>query len=220
LSLSIRVAIVEDDREFREELQALIAGAEGFSCSGAYATMEEALSSLTDAPPDVGLFDIGLPGMTGIEGIRRLRSKHPQVVILILTVFADDDRIFDALCAGASGYLLKRTSTGDDHKTPRVLEAIREAAAGGAPMSPEIARKVVEVFRRFRPPAGAAYALTPHEIRILSFLAKGHSYRSAAKELHVTANTISFHLRSIYGKLAVHSKSEAVAMALRAGLIR
>lgn len=213
-SLKIQVAIVEDHREFQESLRTLIDGVEGYICCGAFRSMEDALPSMIAAPPDVGLFDIGLPGMSGIEGTRALRAHHSRVTILMLTVFEDDDRIFSALCAGACGYLLKRT-------TPqRLIESIAEAKNGGAPMSPEIARRVVELFRQFRPPEKADYALTPHEKRLLGLVAKGHSYRSAATELGVSPNTISFHLRNIYGKLEVHSKSEAVAKALRSGLLR
>jgi DNA-binding NarL/FixJ family response regulator len=131
----------------------------------------------------------------------------------MLTVYDDDERIFDAMCAGASGYLLK--------KTPpfRLLESLREVASGGAPMSPEVAKRVIALFREIRPPDRAAYELTPHETRLLKLLVQGHNYKTAAAELGVTVHTVSFHLRSIYEKLQVHSKSEAVAKALQNRLV-
>jgi DNA-binding NarL/FixJ family response regulator len=131
----------------------------------------------------------------------------------MLTVYEDDERIFDALCAGASGYLLKKTPPS------RLLEALREAMEGGAPMSPEVAHRVVDLFRRVRPPEKAEHNLTPHETRILKLFVEGHSYRTAADQLHVSTNTIAFHIKSIYGKLQVHSKTEAVTKALRSGLL-
>src|SRR5438552_9795517 len=143
---AIRVAIVEDRREIREGLAMIVNGTPGFRCSGSYRSMEEALEHIAGALPDVVLNDIGLPGMSGIEGIRILKERHPSLVVLMLTVYDDDDRIFEALCAGASGYLLKKT------QPARLLESLRDAVAGGAPMSPEVARRVVALFRAFRPP--------------------------------------------------------------------
>lgn len=210
----IKVAIIEDKRDIRESLAIIINGTEGFRCTGSFHSMEEALEKIGSNPPDVALVDIGLPGMSGIEGIRLLKERHPDLLPLILTVYDDDERIFDALCAGACGYLLKKTPPA------RLLEGLREAAQGGAPMSPEVARRVITLFREIRPPARADYHLTPHELRLLELLAKGHSYKSAATELGVTFHTVSFHLRSIYDKLQVHSKSEAVAKALSNRLIK
>jgi DNA-binding NarL/FixJ family response regulator len=210
----ISVAIVEDRNEIREGIQSLIAGTDGFRCTGAWGSMEEALAGMRSAAPDVALVDIGLPGMTGIKGIRLLRQRHASTVCLVLTVYHDDERIFEALCAGACGYLLKKTPSS------RLLESIVEAAGGGAPMSPEVARRVVSLFRDFAPPAQADYNLTPHEIRVLGLLVEGHNYKTAAAELKVATPTVAFHLRRIYEKLQVHSKSEAVAKALRAGIIR
>lgn len=205
----IKVAIVEDRREIREGLAMLIGGTDGFRCTGAYRTMEEALQKIGFELPDVVLNDIGLPGMSGIEGIKILKERHPDLLILMLTVYDDDERIFDAMCAGASGYLLK--------KTPplKLLESLREAHQGGAPMSPEVARRVIALFREIRPPERADYELTPHETRLLKLFVAGHNYKTAAAELGVSVHTVSFHLRSIYDKLQVHSKSEAVAKALQ-----
>jgi DNA-binding NarL/FixJ family response regulator len=210
---SIRVVIVEDMREVREGLAVLINGTSGFQCVASYRTMEEALAGINDPLPDVILTDIGLPGMSGIEGTCILRERFPNVPILALTVYDNDEKVFDALCAGATGYLLKNTPPA------RLLEAVREAVNGGAPMSPEIARRVVKLFREFRPPERANCHLTPQETELLKLLVDGHHYKTAAHELGISTNTVSFHLRNIYAKLQVHSKSEAVAKALRERLI-
>lgn len=209
----IEVAIVEDRREIRESLAMLIGGTEGFTCTGGYRSMEEALAKLKHHLPHLVLCDIGLPGMSGIEGIRILKELYPELLILMLTIYDDDERIFDAICAGACGYLLK--------KTPplRLLESLKEAVTGGAPMSPEVARRVMSLFREIRPPERADYELTPHETRLLKLLVEGHNYKTAALELNVTVHTVSFHLRSIYEKLQVHTKSEAVAKALQNRLV-
>jgi DNA-binding NarL/FixJ family response regulator len=209
----LRVAIVEDQREVREGLGALINGTRGFSCVAGYRTMEDALESMGGVAPDVMLVDIGLPGMSGIEGIRLLREQFADTPILALTVYDDDDRVFEALCAGASGYLLKNTPPA------RLLESLAEAVQGGAPMSPEVAQRVVRLFREFRPPERASYRLTPQETELLKLLVDGHHYKTAADEMDISVNTISFHLKNIYVKLRVHSKSEAVAKALREHLV-
>lgn len=210
----VAVAIIEDQRVIREGLAALVNGTDGFRCAGAWRSMEEALPLVGRAAPQVILLDIGLPGASGIEGIPALKHACAGALILILTVFDDDERVFGALCAGAVGYLLKKTPPA------RLLEAVREVADGGAPMSPSVARRVIELFRDVRPPERALHELTPHEARVLKLLAEGHSYRTAAVELGVTPHTVSFHLRHVYEKLEVHSKSEAVAKALRHRLIR
>ena len=209
----IKVAIVEDQRDIRESLAILINGSEGYRCTGSFRSMEEALDKIGFELPDVVLLDIGLPGMSGIEGIEYLKERYPSVLVLMLTVYDDDDRIFDALCAGACGYLLKKTPPA------RLLESLKEAVSGGAPMSPEVARRVITLFRDIRPPERADYQLTAHEIRLLKLLVDGHSYKTVAAALGVTVHAVSFHLRSIYEKLHVHSKSEAVAKALRNRLI-
>ncbi len=210
----IRIAIIEDSREIREGLRQLINGSDGYHVTAGFSSMEEAIPDLKRDIPDVVLVDIGLPGMSGIEGIRRLSHSHPQLHLLVLTVYSDDARIFDALCAGACGYLLKKTPPA------RLLESIADVAAGGAPMSPEVARRVVELFRTVRPPERADYHLTPHEIKLLQLLVNGRNRKSAALELGVSVHAISFHLRQIYEKLQVHSRSEAVAKAMRDRLIK
>jgi len=175
--------------------------------------MEEALERIAVDLPDAALIDIGLPGMTGVEGIQILKERYPKILLLALTVYDDDERIFEALCAGASGYLLKKT------QPAQLIEGLRDVIAGGAPMSPEVARRVVKLFREIRPHEKADYHLTPHEIKILKLLMEGRSYRTVASELKVAPSTVSFHLQRIYEKLQVHSKTEAVAKALRNRLI-
>jgi DNA-binding NarL/FixJ family response regulator len=209
----IKAAVVEDMRDIREGLTTLINFTEGFECTGSYRSMEEAIPKISAKVPDVLLSDIGLPGMDGIQGIKILKDRFPGMTVLMLTVYDDDERIFDALCAGASGYLLKRTPPA------QLMENIREAVSGGAPMSPEVANRVIKLFREIRPPEKVDYDLTPHETRLLKLLTEGHNYTTAAEELGVSFNTIKFHMRHIYEKLQVHSKSEAVAKALQSRLV-
>ena len=207
-----RVAIIEDQRTLRDGFAVLINSTPGFTCVGAFRSVEDALGRIDKDAPHVLLLDIELPGMNGIQGLPLLKARCPETTVLMLSVYDDDDRVFDALCAGASGYLLKKTPPA------RLLDSIREAAEGGAPMSPDIARKVVTVFRQVRPPRRADYDLTPHELRLLALLVEGHSYKTAAAALGVSYNTICFHIKNIYSKLHVHSKSEAVTKALRHGI--
>jgi DNA-binding NarL/FixJ family response regulator len=211
--MEIRVVIIEDQHAIRQGLSALIGGTAGFRCVGSYVSMEQALAEIEADPPDVALVDIGLPGMSGIEGIRILKERCPGLLMLVLSVYEDDERIFNALCAGACGYLLKKTPP------VKLLDGLKECVAGGAPMSPEVARRVIGLFRDFRPAEKVDYHLTAHEVRLLQMLADGHNYRTAAAELDVSVNTVSFHMKSVYDKLQVHSKSEAVAKALRDHLI-
>jgi DNA-binding NarL/FixJ family response regulator len=186
----IKVALVEDRREIREGLAMLIGGTEGFCCTGSYGSMEEALRQIGQQVPDVVLSDIGLPGMSGIEGVRILRERYPKLLLLMLTIYDDDERIFDAMCAGATGYLLKKTPPA------RLLESLKEVVAGGAPMSPEVARRVIALFRDIRPPERADYQLTPHETRLLKLLTEGHNYKSAAAKLgHLAALEWQFAVR-------------------------
>lgn len=210
---TIRVVIIEDQRVIRQGLEALIGGTEGYACSGAFRSMEEALAWPWSDIPDVVLVDIGLPGMSGIEGIRLLREKYPSTVLVMLTVYEDDERIFEALCSGACGYLLKKTPPA------RLLEYLKDVKRGGSAISPEVARRVIDLFRSIKPPKKADYNLTPHEMRLLQLLMEGHNYKTAAAVMGVSFNTIAFHMKNVYQKLHVHSKSEAVAKALRSKLI-
>src|ERR1019366_6775126 len=170
---ALKVGIIEDQSKIREGLRSLIDGTDGYRCVCSVGSMEEALARIDRELPDVLLLDIGLPGMSGIEGIRRIKDLHPGLAVLMLTVYDDDRRIFDALCAGASGYLLEQTPPA------RLLECLKEVVEGGAPMSPDVARRVVALFREIRPPAEAGHHLTPHEIRILTLLVEGHNYKTA-----------------------------------------
>ena len=211
---STSVAIIEDHHKLRQFLEFLFTNTSGYRCAGTFRTMEEALEKITFDPPDLALVDIGLPGMSGIEGIKILKDEYPRMLLLMNTVYDDDERIFDALCAGASGYLLKKTPPNE------LLDKVTEAINGGAPMSPEVARRTLSLFREIRPPERVDYHLTPHELRLLTLLAEGHSYKSAAATFGVSMKAVSFHLQKIYEKLQVHSKSEAVSKALRNRLIK
>ena len=216
-SRMITVAIVEDQADVRDGLRFLIDRTAGYACKNAFTSMEEAIKALAQSGaviPDVVLVDIGLPGMSGLEGMRLLKQRYPELRLVALTVYEDDGRIFEALCAGASGYLLKKTPPA------RLLESLREVMSDGAPISPEVAKRVIALFREVRPPDHADYHLTPHETRLLKLLSEGHTYKTAAAELGSSVNTIDFHMRNIYAKLQVHSKSEAVAKALRHGLFK
>ncbi len=203
----IAVAIVEDDEDIRESLGLLIDDAPGFYCLNMYGDCETAIAGIQREKPDVILMDIQLPGMSGIEGVERIK-KTAAVDIIMLTVHKDDELVFRALCAGASGYLVKNT------KPERILEAIRDVYEGGAPMSSNIARMIVNSFRRT-----TQSPLTPRETAVLAQLCKGQSYKMIADTLFVSEQTVHFHIKNIYQKLQVHSKSEAVAVALRERLV-
>lgn len=211
--IPIRVAIIEDDRATREGLGMLINGTSGYQCVGTFRSVEDALRSGNDKAPDVLLLDIELPGMLGSDGVPILKQRYPSVEVLMLTVYAEQDKVFESICNGASGYLLKETPPA------RLLEAIKEAHHGGAPMSPEIARKVVKLFQKTGPVEKLDAALTPQEMRLLKLMVEGYSYQGAANQLNVSLNTVRDYIRSIYDKLHVHSKSEAVGKALRNRII-
>jgi len=209
----LRVAIVEDDRKMREGLAALIEGTAGYRCVGQYGSVEEALRRTPERGTDVFLLDVNLPGVSGSEGVRALRERCPTAEVLMLTVYADDDKVFESICNGAVGYLLKKTPPA------RLLDAIREAAGGGAPMSPEVARRVVTLFRKTVPAEPQGEQLSAQEVRLLQLLADGYSYQAAGDKLDISVNTVRSYIRTVYDKLHVHSKSEAVSKALRRGLI-
>jgi DNA-binding NarL/FixJ family response regulator len=206
----IRTGIVEDDEETRTGLAFLLNNAPGIVCDHPYDSVEDALQGIVREPPQVLLLDIGLRGMDGIEGVGLLRRLEPCLAVIMLSVFRDEDRIFRAICAGACGYLLKTTAP------DRILSAVREVHGGGAAMSPEIAIRVLRLLRKDLAPDPE---LTLRERSLLKLMADGHQNKTAAAELGITIHTIGFHLRSIYGKLHVHSRAEAVARALRSGLI-
>jgi DNA-binding NarL/FixJ family response regulator len=210
----IRVAIVEDDAALRQGLRHIINAAPGFCCNLTFNSAEEALSALAAACCDVLLLDIQLPGMRGSQAVPLFREKWPALKILMLTVFSDEDKVFSSICNGASGYLLKSTPPA------QLLEAISAAHQGGAPLSPQVARQIVALFQKTGPPQPPAQPLSPQERRLLALLSEGHGYASAAGQMEVSINTVRNYIRSVYEKLHVHSKSEAVSAALRQGLIR
>jgi DNA-binding NarL/FixJ family response regulator len=191
----------------------LISGTPGYDCVSTFTTVEDALVGADDNNPDVMLLDIHLPGMLGSDGVRLLQQKYSSVQIVMLTVYAEEDKVFESICNGACGYLLKETPPA------RLLEAISEAHGGGSPMSPVIARKIVKLFQKTGPTEKFDEQLTPQEVRLLKLLVEGYSYLAAAEHLNISVNTIRDYIRSIYDKLHVHSKSEAVGKALRNRLI-
>jgi len=209
----IRVAIVEDDRGVREGLGMIIGATPGYECTGRFYSVEEALRSMNGMATDVLLLDIHLPGMLGSEGVRIFREKYPSMQVLMLTIYDGQDKVFESICNGACGYLLKKTPPA------KLLEAIREANEGGAPMSPEIARKVITLFQQSGSPEKLDDPLTPQEIRLLKLLSEGYSYQNAAGQMNISINTVRNYIRSIYEKLHVNTKSEAVSKALRHRLI-
>ncbi len=210
---TIRVALVEDKRLIREGLGAILDRAAGLRCVGTYASVEQALPALEDAPCDVLLLDVHLPGMSGVDAVALVRGRFPDTRVLMLTVYEEEDTVFAAIRNGASGYLLKKTPPA------QIVEAVRQARSGGSPLSPEVARRIVEHFRKFPAAGRPESSVTPQERSLLKLLSDGHSYQAAAEALGVSINTVRDHVRSVYEKLHVHSKSEAVGQALRRGLI-
>ena len=205
----IRLAIVEDDREVREALKDFCNRQSGMVCDLAFDSAEGFFDGIKGgAPPDVVLMDIGLPGLSGINAIRLLKDEHPSVNVIMLTVYMDPHKIFDSLCAGASGYLLKTTPFAE------IRDAIQMVNAGGAPMSPQIARKVIEHFQRKSAPVPAA-DLTGREREIVLGLVEGLSYKMLASRMNVTIETIRTHIKNIYQKLQIHSKAEVISRSLR-----
>lgn len=207
------VIVIEDETELRRGLQYLLNMSPGYECVRSFSSMEAALRSIDSIPADLVLTDLGLPGMSGIDGTQIIHEKFPNLPIVVFTVHEEDDKIFRALCAGARGYLLKNTAPN------RIIQALDEVVAGGAPMSPDVALRVVKLFRTFAPPEKSEYRLTEQETKILRLLTEGHHYKTAAAELGISTPTVAFHLKNVYEKLQVHSKTEAVAKALRENLV-
>ncbi len=204
----ITISVVEDDKEVREGLMLLIDGTPGFSCIGAFSDCETAIAEIAADPPDVVLMDLGLPGMSGIEGIRRIKERLPELDVLVLTVHGETNLVFEALCAGACGYLLKSTLP------TKILQAIEQTHRGGAPMSDQIARMVVSSFHTH-----FQASLTQREKEVLTLLCQGKSYKMIAEALFISEDTVRYHIKNVYKKLQVSSKSEAVAKALKEKLV-
>ena len=212
----IRVMIYEDNPELRESLKQLIDGSDGMSCIAAFSGCIEAGEEVMALQPDVVLMDIDMPGMNGIDGVKNIRSVRPETHIIMLTVFDDNQRVFDAICAGASGYLLKRTP---DEK---IIDAIRDVQTGGAPMTSRIAKQVLQLFsvqQNSQQQSTIDYQLTKRETETLSWLVKGYSYKMIAENMEVSIDTVRAHIKKIYEKLHVHSMNEAVAKAIRQKIV-
>ncbi len=209
----INVVIVEDNKIINDSLSLLINRAEGFSCIGSFLDCESMIKKIKDLKPDILLMDIKLPGMNGIEGVKLVKGILPELNILMLTIHEENDLIFDALCAGACGYLVKKTHP------ERLLEAIQEANDGGAPMSSHIARKVTLFFQNKKTIEEDSTLLTDREREILKELIKGKTYYAIAMTINISKDTVRFHIKKIYKKLHVHSQAEAVAKAIKKGYV-
>jgi DNA-binding NarL/FixJ family response regulator len=215
---AIAVAVIEDDRATREGMRLLLSATPGFRCVGAWGSVEESRAARPESEPQVLLLDVRLPGLSGPEALPQLRERWPGTMIVMLTSMEDEGTVVEALSNGAVGYVLKRTPPA------RILEAVQETVEGGSPMSPEIARRVVTLFGRRGAPRSATVAapearLSGQETRLLALLAEGHGYHSAAEALGISVNTVRKHIRNLYEKLEVHTRSEAVGKAMRGGLI-
>jgi DNA-binding NarL/FixJ family response regulator len=204
-SSSITVCIVEDDEWLREDLTTKISAASGFTCAGSYRTAEAALDAIPSLNPDVVIMDINLPGMSGIECVRRLKESVPKLCILMLTVYEESEPIFSALKAGANGYLLKRSIPKE------LLGAISYAHQGGTPMTSSVAHEVVRFFSNPPPLPEPAEGLSPREREILDLIIQGHAYKTIATKLSISMGTVNMFVTRIYKKLHVHSRGEATA---------
>jgi DNA-binding NarL/FixJ family response regulator len=211
--MSIAVSIVEDNKDSRMGTAYVLRSAPGMTVAGEYVSAEDLFDDIAHHVPDVVLMDIGLPGMSGVEATMRLKQEYPRVEVIMFSVFEDDDNLFRAICAGASGYVTKPILP------QRLLEAIEQAFGGGTPMSPHIARKVLYLFRQNAPPPKADHNLTPRELEILDCLVQGDDYKIIAEKLFLSIFTVRAHIRNIYDKLHVHSKSQAVSKALTERLL-
>jgi DNA-binding NarL/FixJ family response regulator len=211
----IRITIFEDSKHLRESLEIVLNGTPGFTCCGAYRDCSDLLRRVERDDPDIILMDIEMPGMNGIEATRLIKEKFADKHVLIQTIFSEDDYIFRAICAGASGYILKTTSLAG------YIEALHDVRNGGSPMTPGIARRVIELFRNNVPAnTTAQYNLTEKETLVLQHLVSGKSYKMIASNLDLALDTIKTHIRNIYIKLQVNSNTEAVAKALKSGIVK
>ena len=210
----IKVTIFEDNRSLREGLSAMIGGTTGFTCAGAFPNCNNLLKNVEQTKPDVVLMDIEMPGINGIEAVGLIKEEYPEIKILMETIFDDDEKIFNSICAGAEGYILKHTSPSE------IMEAIKEIHEGGSPMTPSIANRVLKMVKS-RPENGSreSFDLSGREKEILTCLVKGMSYKMIADTCYISIETVNVHIKNIYKKLQVHSKSEAVAKAIRGRIV-
>ncbi len=212
--MEIKVAIFEDNNNMREGLYQLINGSQGFTCTGAFPNCDDLVRRIKDANPDVIVMDIEMPGISGIEGVKLVKEHFPEMKILMETIFEDDGKIFDSICAGAEGYILKNTAPVE------ILSAIKEIYEGGSPMTPTIANRVLKMVKSPRTSDSKNhFNLTDREKEILSCLVEGMSYKLIADECTISIDTVNVHIKNIYKKLQVHSKSEAVAKAIKGRIV-
>jgi len=215
--MPVRVAIFEDRKSVRNAISLLVKGTSGLELAGAFPDCNNLLNNIRNAEPHVVLMDIEMPGMSGVEAVKLLKQNFPAVTVVMQTVFEDDDKVFTAICNGASGYLLK------DTPPARLMEAIKEANEGGAPMSPSIAKKTLNLFQKYFSPISGEkhedYQLSPREKEILNWLVKGYSYKMIAAECKISFDTVRSHIRNIYQKLHVASMTEAVAKAIKERIV-
>lgn len=210
--MEIRVTLYEDNTDLRESMSVLLRGTPGVEFTGAFMNCDDVLAQVKELKPEIVLMDIDMPGTNGIEGLRIIKKSFPSIEILMLTVFDDNERIFESICAGASGYILKTVSPAE------IISAIHELHNGGAPMTPSIARKVLRLFPKSSP-ADSSYDLTAREKETLSWLAKGYSYKMISEQMDVTIHTVNAHCKKIYEKLHVHSNTEAIAKAMNEKIV-
>jgi DNA-binding NarL/FixJ family response regulator len=213
--MNIRVAIFEDNKLVRDAYEAILNGTEGFLCTGVFADCNNVRHAIQRSEADVVLMDIEMPGIDGIAATKKIHNDFPQIKILIQTVFEDDDKIFSAICAGASGYILKSNGL------TQLLNAILEVHNGGAPMSPVIAARVLRLFQKFAPPLPSTQdiELSPREKEILSLIVEGYDFHTIAKKIFISYETVRTHVKKVYKKLHVASATEAVALAIRQRLV-
>ena len=208
----IRVAILDDDQEFREILSMVLNNSDGYKCVATYRSCDEALKKIDADLPDILLLDIEMPGKSGIESLKEITAAFPTVKVMMLTVYSDSEKIFQSLRGGAVGYLLKKSPT------EKLLEAILEAEEGGAPFSGEVAKKVLQYFQAPAPQSSLSF-LSEREKQVLDALIDGHSTKAISEKLFVSTHTVRFHLHNIYNKLHVNSRAEAVAKAIKTGIV-